>query len=155
MANPPSGMKITKNGITYQSSIDRTQYTIRELSRAALRDVGKYIVRECRKASQTRPHMGRLTIKSRFYGKGGAFSYWVRKRETDLQVDIKHNTWYGVLQELGDGHQPPRGILRASVQNNIDQIRIIEGHYLSAVEDENRAMGLIDEEEMQPDGTED
>ena len=154
MANPPSGMKITKNGITYQSEIDRTQYTIRELSRAALRDVGKYVVRACRKASQARPHMGRLTLKSRFYGKGGAFSYWVRKKETDLQVGIKHNTWYGVLQELGDGKQPRRGILRAAVQDNIDQIRIIEGHYLSAVEDENRAMGLINEEEMQPDDTE-
>lgn len=68
MANPPSGMKITKNGVTYQSNIDRTQYTIRELSRAALRDVGKYIVRQARTASGARPHLGRITIKSRFYG---------------------------------------------------------------------------------------
>lgn len=154
MANPPSGMKITKDGITYQSAVDRTRYTIRELSRAALRDVGRYVVRECRSVSLRRPHLGRLTVKSRFYGREGAFSYWVRKKETDLQVGIKHNTWYGVLQELGDGGQPRRGILRAAVQENIHQIRIIEGHYLSAVEDENRALGLIDEEEMYPDGSE-
>lgn len=154
MANPPSGMKITKDGITYQSAVDRTRYTIRELSRAALRDVGRYVVRECRSVSLRRPHLGRLTVKSRFYGREGAFSYWVRKKETDLQVGIKHNTWYGVLQELGDGGQPPRGILRAAVQENIHQIRLIEGHYLSAVEDENRALGLIDEEEMYPDGSE-
>ena len=85
MPNPPSGMKITKNGVTYKSNIDRTKYTIRELSRAALRDVGKYVVRQTRTLSLARPHMG---------------------------------------------------------------------HYLSAVEDENRALGLIDEEEMQPDGSE-
>ena len=150
MANPPSGMKITKNGVTYQSNIDRTQYTIRELSRAALRDVGKYIVRQARTASGARPHLGRITIKSRFYGKSGAFSWWVRNKETDLQGGIKHNTWYGALQELGDGKQPPKKILTTAVQENIDEIRRIEGHYLSAIEDENRALGLIDEEELQP-----
>lgn len=150
MANPPSGMRITKNGVTYQSNIDRTKYTIRELTRAALRDVGKYVVRQTRKASAARPHMGKITLKSRFYGKSGAFSWWVRKRETDLQVGIKHNTWYGALQELGDGNQPPRRILTNTVQQNIDEIRKIEGHYLSAIEDENRALGLIDDEEMEP-----
>lgn len=153
MANPPSGMKITKNGVTYQSNIDRTKYTIQELSRAALRDVGKYVVKQTRTASAARKHMGRLTIKSRFYGKSGAFSWWVRKRETDLQVGIKHNTWYGVLQELGDKNQPPKKILTTAVRENIDEIRRVEGHYLSAVEDENRALGLIDDEEMEPNDT--
>lgn len=41
-----------------------------------------------------------------------------------------------------------------AVQKNIDEIRRIEGHYLSAIEDENRALGLIDEEEMVPDDSE-
>ena len=50
--------------------------------------------------------------------KAGLFSYWVRKKETDLQVGIKHNTWYGVLQELGDGNQPRRSILTSAVQQN-------------------------------------
>jgi len=31
--------------------------------------------------------------------------------------------------------------------NNIDQIRIIQGKYLKSIEDENRARGLINEEE--------
>lgn len=154
MANPPSGMKITKNGVVYKSNVDRVKYTIRELSRAALRDVGKYIVRQTRVASLARPHMGRKTVRYRFYGKGGAFSYWVRKRETDLLVGIKHDTWYGALQELGEKNQPQKSILTNAVQKNIDEIRRIEGHYLSAIEDENRALGLIDEEEMVPDDSE-
>ena len=90
----------------------------------------------------------------------------MRKIETDLQVGIKHNTWYGVLQELGEAgaavlhgraftaHQPKRGILMSSTQDNIDEIRKIEGQYLSAIEDENKALGLISEEEYEDDGTE-
>lgn len=179
MANPPSGMKITKNGVVYQSNVERTKYTIRELSRAALRDVGRYIVSKTRKASQIRNHMSGYIMKFRFYGKDGAFSWWVRKKETDLQIGIKPDTWYGVLQELDDGIRPPpkpvkpktttkasqkrkrkrrkrkkqpigHQILTTAVQKNIDEIRRIEGHYLSAIEDENRALGLIDEEEMMP-----
>ena len=188
MANPPSGMKITKNGVTFVSNVERTKYTLRELSRAALRDVGRYIVSKTRKASRIRNHMSSYVMKHLFYGVDGAFSWWVRKKETDLQVGIKHYTWYGVLQELDDGIRPPpkppdptrrrkirvnlntdgkkkkkrkkkkqpigHQILTTAVKENIDEIRIIEGHYLSAIEDENRALALIDEGEMQPNDNE-
>src|SRR5690625_4464599 len=73
--------------------------------------------------------------------------YWVRRRETDVQSGCKHDTWYGVEQELGTNNQPARNILRNAVYNNIDEIRRIQGQYLSAIEDENRAIGLISEEE--------
>lgn len=182
MANPPSSLKITKNGITYTSNIDRTKYTIKELSRAALRDVGRLIVSKVRKRSRLRNHMSGVVMKNRFYGKDGAFSWWVRRRETDMQIGIKHDTWYGVLQELDDGvrapsfrttprktrvpkitpktakkkkkkkkHQPiGHQILMTAVKESIDDIRRIEGHYLSAIEDENRALGLINDEETEP-----
>lgn len=187
MANPPSGLRITKNGFTYKSNIDRTKYTIKELSRAALRDVGRLIVRRARDRSRIRNHMSATVMKSRFHGKDGAFSWWVRKQETDMQVGIKHDTWYGVLQELDDGvrapsqrttprkkrnrkpkvdpnapqkqkkkkkkrKQQPLGhqILITAVKESIDDIRRIEGRYLSAIEDENRALGLIKDEETEP-----
>lgn len=175
MANPPSGLKITKNGITYTSNIDRTKYTIKELSRAALRDVGRLIVSKVRKRSRLRNHMSGVVMKSRFYGKDGAFSWWVRRRETDMQIGIKHDTWYGVKQELDSGVRPPKStvprqrraetqqkkrrkkkppighqILMTAVKESIDDIRRIEGHYLSAIEDENRALGLINDEETEP-----
>ena len=44
------------------------------------------------------------------------------------------------------GHQ----ILITAVKESIDDIRRIEGHYLSAIEDENRALGLIKDEETEP-----
>lgn len=175
MANPPSSLKITKNGITYTSNIDRTKYTIKELSRAALRDVGRLIVSKVRKRSRLRNHMSGVVMKSRFYGKDGAFSWWVRRRETDMQIGIKHDTWYGVQQELDSGVRPPKSteprqrraetqrkkrrkkkqpighqILMTAVKESIDDIRRIEGHYLSAIEDENRALGLINDEETEP-----
>ena len=44
-------------------------------------------------------------------------------------------------------------ILTTTVREHIDEIRLIEGQYLSAVEDENRALGLINEGELKDDGS--
>ena len=41
MPIPPSVTKTIKGNVTIVSSVDRCSYTIRELTRAALRDVGK------------------------------------------------------------------------------------------------------------------
>ena len=43
MSAPKSVTKINKNGVTYTSNVDAAQYYIHELSRAALRDVGKFV----------------------------------------------------------------------------------------------------------------
>lgn len=48
MSVPKSVIKIKKGNIEYISSVDRVQYTIAELSRAALRDVGKFICNKFR-----------------------------------------------------------------------------------------------------------
>lgn len=70
-------------------------------------------------------------------------------------IGHKHATWYGSDSELGENGQPARNFLRDVVYNNIDQIRTIQGQYLSAIEDDNRAKGLIDEEEYEsPEGKE-
>lgn len=39
----PKAVKITKNGVEIISNVDRIQYTLKELERAALRDVGKLV----------------------------------------------------------------------------------------------------------------
>jgi hypothetical protein len=144
MPLPKSNMKINKKGVQYVSNIDRASYTLKELTRAALRDVArliKYNIRqEFNKLRGMRKQTGRFK---------GAYQHWLRKNEGDLQIGIKANTWYGVQQELGDRNQPKRDLLRNAVYNHIDDIRRIEGQYLSAIEDENRALGLINEEEEQ------
>lgn len=146
MPMPKSVTKVKKDGIEFVSSVDRIQYTIEELSRAALRDVAKLVRKRMVQKLKKLPGMKR---SKRVYK---STQYWVRKRETDLQIGFKHDTWYGVHQELGDRNQPARHILRGTVMENIDEIRNIEGQYLSAIEDENKALALIDEKEYVPEG---
>src|SRR5690606_30072104 len=128
---------------------DRVNYTIEELSRAALRDTAKLIRKRLIEKLKKLPGMRR---NKRVYT---STQYWVRKRETDLQIGFKHDSWYGARSELGTHGQPARNILRDTTYENIDDIRLVQGKYLSAIEDENRAIGLIDEEEyVSPDGEE-
>jgi len=141
MSLPKSNMKINKKGVTYTSNIDRASYTIKELTRAALRDVARYIRYKITAKIRELPGLKKGKRAS------NATGYWLRKIEGDLQIGIKANTWYGVLQELGEKNQPKRDFLRSTVMENIDKIREIEGKYLSAIEDENAALALINEEE--------
>lgn len=149
MAMPRSVTKITKDGVKFESSVDRAQYTLTELSRAALRDTAKFVRRKMNDEVRKRPGMRRNRRPYR------SNQYWVRRRETDLQVGYKHDTWYGADAEQGMNNQPARNILRKSVYDNIDEIRRIQGQYLSAIENDNRAKGLIDEGEYtSPEGEE-
>jgi HK97 gp10 family phage protein len=141
MPMPPSVMRINKDGVTFVSNVDRAKYTIQELERAALKDVAKFLRRRMVDKLKQLPGMRR---SKRIYS---STQYWVRRREADLQIGVKHDSWYGAHQELGTSQQPKRGVVRNTVMENIDQIRIIQGQYLKAIEDENRARGLINEEE--------
>lgn len=145
MALPRSVTKVTRNGVEFTSNVDRAQYTITELVRAALRDSAKIIRRRSLDKARKLPGLKRGKRPT------NAFQYWLRSREGDLLVGIKHDTWYGVEQELGTNSQPKRGILRDSVYENIDIIRQAQGQYLSAIANENSALALINEEESTGD----
>lgn len=161
MSVPKSVIKFKRGGVEYVSSVDRTLYTITELTRAALRDVGCYICRMCNKEA-AKLHGMRKSRRVR--GRTSAFQFWVRRREGDLQVGIKHGSWYGEAQELGGAVQgtggglrmiPKLGILRNTTYDNIPEIVKIESQYLSALEDEAAALQLIDEKEQQGGGGDD
>lgn len=146
MAVPKSVTKIIKkdgkNEVTFTTNIDRLNYTLNELTRAALRDSGKYIVK---------------MFKDDYYsffdkqtGRVGKFAqYWVRKKENDLQVGIKPNAFYGGFQEKGTEKQPALGMLTHAAEDNIAEIVRIQSQYLSALESEAEALALIDEEEYE------
>lgn len=141
MARIPSPIRIRRDGVEYVSNVERTKYTLLELTRAALKDVARFLRRRMLDKARKMPGMKRgRRIPN-------AFQYWVRRRETDLIIGIKHDTWYGADQELGTNGQPKRSVLRQTAYENINEIRKIQGKYLSAIEDENRALGLIDENE--------
>lgn len=141
MPMPKSVTKVKKDGIEFISNVDRANYTIQELSRAALKDVAKLLRKRMVQELKTLPGMRR---SKRIYN---STQYWVRRRECDLQIGVKHDAWYGVNQELGTKGMPKKGVIRETTFKHIDEIRKIQGQYLSAIEDENRALELIDEEE--------
>lgn len=147
MSVPKSVVRFKKGGVEYTSSVDKASYTILELTRAALRDVGKYLARTANNEAMKLPG---LKKSRRVRGRSSTFLYnvpWAKTGLPHLEVGVKHGTWYGEQQELGTSKQPKRQILRNAAHNNIAQIVEIESKYLSALEDEAKALRLISEEE--------
>lgn len=147
MSVPKSVVRFKRGGVEYISSVDRASYTILELTRAALRDAGKFIAR---KANSEAMKLKGLKKSRRVRGRSSTFLYnvpWAKTGLPHLEVGVKHGTWYGEQQELGTSKQPKRQILRNAAHDNIAQIVEIESQYLSALEDEAKALRLISEEE--------
>lgn len=133
----PSSVKFKKNGIEYLSNVDRLQYTIKELTRAALRDTGKYIQRTTR--SKIKRRTGKLVKNTQ---------YWVRSKQAmpDLQIGFKPGGFYGIYQEIGTEKVEKIAALSTSTEDNIETIRKIQAQYLSGVGTES-AEHMISEEE--------
>ena len=152
MAVPKSVVKINKKGVQYTSSVDKASYTILELSRAAMRDVGKFLAYTANAQAQK---LRGLKKSRRVRGKTSTFLYnvpWAKTGLPHLEVGVVHDTWYGVDQEMGTSKQPRRQILRKTAHENIAKIVEIESQYLSAMEDEAEALRLINEKEYSGGG---
>lgn len=162
MSVPKSVVRFKKGGIEYTSRVDFACYTIVELSRAAMRDVGKFIVRKAnataikRLRGMTSKKGGKWKgIHKRVKGTTSTFLYnvpWVKTGLPHLEVGVTDDAWYGVGQELGNSGMPRLGILKKSAQQNIAKIVEIESKYLSAMEDEAKALSLIEEGEYSGGG---
>lgn len=152
MPMPKSVTKISKDGVTFTESVDRANYLLTELTRAAMKDVAKYILKIVRANVRA---ISSQTKKMRYAGM--RYQYWVRKQESDLQLGIENtkqgaeSAWWADQAELGTGNQPKRGFLRSAVYDNIETIRKIEAQYLSAIEDEVNAASMVDESENDPE----
>ena len=147
MPVPKSVVRFKKGNVVYTSSVDRASYTILELTRAALRDVGKFLARTANAKAQKLPG---LEGHKRVMGRSSTFLYnvpWAKTGLPHLEVGVTHATWYGEQQELGSSKMPKHGILRNSAHENIAKIVEIESKYLSALESEARALSLISEGE--------
>ena len=147
MAVPKSVVRFKKGNVEYVSSVDRACYTIVELTRAAMRDVGKYLARTANSKAQK---LKGMKGHKRVMGNSSTFRYkvpWASSGLPHLEVGVTHGTWYGVDQEMGTSRQPRRQILRNSAHDNIATIIEIESQYLSALESEAAALSLISEQE--------
>lgn len=153
MSAPKSVTKINKNGVTYTSNVDACQYYIHELSRAALRDVGKFVRTKWREVyySYFQRHSGDA-------GKAVNYNVIASKTTTAPRVQVglksgKVDGFYAYFQEFGTSKQPRLGLLSSTVEDNIKQIVEIESQYLSALNDgEASAQAQCNEGEYSDNG---
>lgn len=84
----PKAVKIKKNGVEYISNVNRLEYTLTELIRAALRDTGKFI------CNRTRQKIRRRTGRLR-----RAIQYWVlsTNKQKDMQLSLTKDDNYPQL----------------------------------------------------------
>ncbi len=153
---PKSVVKIKKKGVTYTSSVDFACYNIFELSRAAMRDVGRFLTNRMNAASRKLPGSQQDKDVKKYTAQ---FRYKVPFNPNGLpyvEVGVQDNksSWYTEEHELGSSKQPRRGIMRDTAYANLPQIIEIESQYLSALADEAKALSLIDEGEHSGGGDE-
>ncbi len=144
MPMPKSVVKVKKDGIEFISNVDGVCYSIRELSRAALRDVGEFIKRryQDRYYSVYKKHSG-----------NGKFAVSYKTDESSapcLLIGIRHASpgnvvrgFYTFFHEVGTTRYSARPLLKRVVEDNLADVQRIEEAYLGALNDETDAMRLI------------
>lgn len=156
MPVPKSIVKVTEvnkgGSIEFISNVDAVQFTIRELTRGALRDIGKFL-----KAAYNNEFHSR--VKKRKGLAGRALQYWVRKQENDLDIGlwklpgnkkISKGFWGG-FYEIGssDPKIPKLGIMLATVEKNKNTIIEIESKYLSGITNDKPNLSGIEEGDIE------
>lgn len=158
MSAPKSVTKVSyKNGkteVTYVSDVDAGQYYIHELSRAAMRDVGKFLTRTFKGAyySHFRKHTGNA-------GKATKYKVFSSAKTKYPRVEVGLPTgrvdgFYAYFQEFGthDGRVPRLGLLTHAAEDNVAEIIRIESRYLDGLSGEAaRLAAMIDEKDMEGD----
>lgn len=153
MSVPKSVIKVNKKGIQYVSNVDACNYYIFELTRGALRDIGKLIAVKFRQSfysnfKRVSGDAGRATKYKVFSSKNTKYPR--------VQIGLKTGRvdgFYAYFQEFGTDKQPKLGLLDKSARENADEIRKIQAQYLSAIsKGESAAKSLIDENDMEGDG---
>lgn len=153
MSAPKSVVKIRSGNVEYTSRVDFACYNIYELSRAALRDVGRYLCSVIRAGLRKLPGSrqdpevksytaGHITMKVPYNPNG----------LPHLEVGNTEKSWYTEEHEFGSSKQPRRGVFHDAAYANIAKIIEIESKYLSAMEDEAEALRLINEKEYSGGG---
>lgn len=152
MSVPKSVVKVKKGNVEYTSNVDAAQYYIFELSRAALRDVAKFVKAKFKEIFYE--HFDRETGNA-----GRATSYKVvSNKDTKyprVEIGLKKNQLkgvYGYEQEFGTSTVPRLGLLQSALEDNVAKIIEIESKYLSGLEDEATALSMVDEGEYEEDG---
>jgi HK97 gp10 family phage protein len=132
--------------INYQSNVKQVKTMMTELERAALKEVAKFLRPLIKKAIPVKEGTLRKNVGT-----------WVKKKDASLQIGIYTRArakrkgykyaFHAHLVHFGTRKTRAIPFLSDIVMQSIDQIRLIQGKFLKEIEDENRAKGLIKEEE--------
>lgn len=155
MSAPKSVTKLkAKNGnveVEYTSDVDAAGFYIHELSRAAMRDVGKFIARTFKESYYA--HFTKRTGKA---GKATKYKVIAGPKTTAPRVQIglptgKVDGFYAYFQEFGTSNGVPKlGLLTHAAQDNVAEIVKIESQYLSGLSEEaERLAKMVDEDVME------
>ncbi len=157
MPTPKSVIKVKNGNVTYTSECDKCEYYIHELTRAALRDVAKYV-----KAQFKQNFYSVFKRRTGAAGKATSYKVWSNARTEFPRVDIglrngdkSPEGFYAYFQEVGtkDGRVPKLKILQNSVENNVAEIIKIQSQYLSALDgDDTEIEALIHEGDYEEEG---
>lgn len=157
MGAPKSVTKIkAKKGdyeVEYTSDVDAASYYIHELSRAAMRDVGKFLTKAFRVSYYA--HYKRRTGDA---GKATKYKVYAsaKTEQPRVEVGLKKGPvpgFYAYFQEFGTSTGIPQlGLLTHAAEDNVATIVEIESKYLSALSDEaERLAAQVNEEDMEGD----
>jgi len=156
MSAPKSVVKINKDGVHYTSNVDQVNYYIFELSRAALRDVGKFISKCFKKSyyEHFNKHTGDAGKATKYEVISGKNTKFPRVK-VGLPGGQRVPGFYSYFQEFGTSKTPKLGLLTNVVESNIAEIVKIESQYLSGLSDEaDRLASLVNEDDMEGDADE-
>lgn len=130
----------------YTSNAKRVKYIMGELERSALKEIAKML----RKDAKSRIHNVTGTLAKNI-------GTWVRRNEGKMEIGVFTRdrakkkgltpAFHLHFLEFGTKNMNAKPFLVPAAKENIAQIRLIAGKHIKAIEDENIALGLIDEAE--------
>lgn len=158
MPTPKSQVKILakqgKTEVQYESNLDASQYYIFELTRAALRDVGKFVTKAFKSAYYQRfdKHSGKAGKATKYKVISGQKTTHPRV-QIGLRASDKADGFYAYFQEMGTSTGIPRlGLLQKTVKDNVAEIVKIESVYLDGLNGEaERLEQLVNEKDYEGD----
>lgn len=129
-----------RNQVTYESRVELVRQNIHEKPQTALREIGKFLVKEIKlatvKSSKTRTYTlnGRqVTVKPGRLRK--SIGYWYKKNEGVVQVGSK--AFYAQWEEFGSSNNVKRPFIMPTVLKNVGVIQEMIKDALRSLESES------------------